>query len=336
MKLRWVITLLALAVLSLQPPARAVEPLPTALSDEQFWSLVSSLSEPGGTFRSENLASNEMYFVQMTRFTNPMKKHDGAYIGVGPEQNFHYIASLQPQIAFIVDIRRENRNLQLMYKALFELSTDRADFVARLFSRPRPDGLSPASSVDEIFASIAQVASSASIFEDNLTAIRGQLLVTHGFPLDQRDLDWIEHVYGAFHSDGPMINFWRSPARAEMSYVSLMTAKEVDGGPRSYLESEASFNEVKKLQTKNLIVPIVGDFAGTKALRAVGDYIRDHGAVVRVFYGSNVAENLTNNQRAVLCRNLASLPTDATSVHIGGEGGQRFSRMLGDCGPSNP
>src|SRR5712691_8693539 len=155
MKLRWVITLLALAVLSLQPPARAVEPLPTALSDEQFWSLVSSLSEPGGTFRSENLASNEMYFVQMTRFTNPMKKHDGAYIGVGPEQNFHYIASLQPQIAFIVDIRRENRNLQLMYKALFELSTDRADFVARLFSRPRPDGLSPASSVDEIFASIA-------------------------------------------------------------------------------------------------------------------------------------------------------------------------------------
>ena len=67
-------------------------------------------------------------------------------MGVGPEQNFTYIAVTRPAIAFIVDIRRGNLDLHLMYKALFELSADRADFVSRLFSRKRPAG--PAADVD--------------------------------------------------------------------------------------------------------------------------------------------------------------------------------------------
>ena len=64
----------------------------------------------------------------------------GVYIGVGPEQNFTYIARLRPSTAFIIDIRRENRSLHLLYKALFEISRDRADFVSRLFSPARPAG----------------------------------------------------------------------------------------------------------------------------------------------------------------------------------------------------
>ena len=63
------------------------------------------------------------------------------YLGVGPEQNFTYIAALKPAMVFIVDVRRGNLQLHLMYKALFELSADRADFVARLFSKERPAGL---------------------------------------------------------------------------------------------------------------------------------------------------------------------------------------------------
>ena len=69
-------------------------------------------------------------------------KPSGVYLGVGPEQNFTYIAAIRPRIAFITDIRRGNLHLHLMYKALFELSANRADFVARLFNRSaahRPD-----------------------------------------------------------------------------------------------------------------------------------------------------------------------------------------------------
>ena len=43
--------------------------------------------------------------------------------------------ALKPAMAFIVDIRHGNLDVHLMYKALFELSKDRAEFVSRLFSR---------------------------------------------------------------------------------------------------------------------------------------------------------------------------------------------------------
>jgi hypothetical protein len=40
----------------------------------------------------------------------------------------------------VLDIRRQNMLEHLTYKALFEMSTDRADFLSRLFSRQRlPD-----------------------------------------------------------------------------------------------------------------------------------------------------------------------------------------------------
>jgi hypothetical protein len=42
---------------------------------------------------------------------------------------------VKPKIAFIVDIRRQNLIEHLMYKALFELSADRAEFISRLLSR---------------------------------------------------------------------------------------------------------------------------------------------------------------------------------------------------------
>ena len=66
-----------------------------------------------------------------------------AYVGVGPDQNFTYIAALKPRIAFIVDIRRQNMLLHLMYKALIEMSPTREEFLSRLFSRPMPGAAAP-------------------------------------------------------------------------------------------------------------------------------------------------------------------------------------------------
>ena len=63
------------------------------------------------------------------------------YLGVGPEQNFPYIIALKPGMAIIFDMRRGNLHEHLLYKAMFELSNDRADFLSRLFSRARPAGL---------------------------------------------------------------------------------------------------------------------------------------------------------------------------------------------------
>src|SRR4051812_42547400 len=112
----------------------ASDTLPRQLSDRAFWQMIVDFSERGGFFRSDNLVSNETTFQQVIPELK-QRAAGGVYIGVGPDQNFTYITALQPRIAFVVDIRRQNLLLHLMYKAIIEMSEDRADFLSRLFSR---------------------------------------------------------------------------------------------------------------------------------------------------------------------------------------------------------
>ena len=137
------------------PVAPAYEPpasrLPKALTGQDFSKLSAELSEPDGYFRSDNLVSNEVFMQRVVPALMKIVKPGRLYLGVGPEQNFTYMAAVKPAMAFIVDIRRGNLQLHLMYKALFELSVDRAEFVSRLFSLRRPAGLGRHSTVEEIF-----------------------------------------------------------------------------------------------------------------------------------------------------------------------------------------
>src|SRR5262245_39696353 len=147
---------LAIVLLHVLVPSFTVRPAAESLSsritDQEYWRLISDFSEPNGFFRSDNLLSNELWFQYVIPDLTRTAKSGRVYLGVGPEQNFTYIAALKPKMVFIFDIRRGNLDLQLMYKALFELSANRAEFVSRLFSRPRPDGLGPTSAVQRIFA----------------------------------------------------------------------------------------------------------------------------------------------------------------------------------------
>src|SRR5689334_12672397 len=149
----------------------AADSLPTALSDREFWELSSDFSEPNGFFRSDNLLSNEITFQYVIPELLSITKPGRVYLGVGPEQNFTYIAALKPAMAFIVDVRRGNLDLHLMYKALFELSKDRVDFASRLFARKRPEGLTAASSANDIFAALATAETNESLFAENLSAV---------------------------------------------------------------------------------------------------------------------------------------------------------------------
>ena len=198
----------------------------------------------------------------------------GVYIGVGPEQNSATSPRLRPAMAFIIDIRRENLDLHLLYKALFELSADRADFVSRLFSRPRPAGLGSTASVEEIFTRYDGVLRSRELF----TGTRRSSASGSSRRTDSRcrraDLAWIDRAFRAFYADGPKIQYWGSRAwtRVRPSYRQLMTTKDFTGRSRSFLASEDGFRFVKGLQSRNLIVPVVGDFGGPSAIRRVGDY----------------------------------------------------------------
>jgi hypothetical protein len=341
MERRWIagagVAAVLISMLSL-PALRAAavdRDVPARLSDQDYWRLISDFSEPNGYFRSDNLLSNEIWFQYIVPDLVGYLKPGGVYLGVGPEQNFTYIAALKPRMVFIIDIRRGNLHTQLMYKALFELSTDRADFVSLLFSRKRPEGLTASSTVQEIFSAVANAPRTEETYKENFKRIVELLTKKRHLPLPKEDLDGIDYVYGNFYTYGPSISYNSSQGgggRGNMStYSSLMTTTDGAGQARSYLASEALFGVLKDLEMKNLVVPVVGDFAGPKAIRAVGKYLKEQGVTVTAFYLSNVEQYL--GQSGVwqsFCNNVASLPLTDTSTFIysqnsGGGGGGGLS-----------
>lgn len=324
------VPLLAVCLSALPSGISATAKLPPRLTDQEFWTLIGELSEPGGTFRSDNLLSNEGRFQFVIPDLIEIAKPGGAYMGVGPEQNFTYIAATRPAIAFIVDIRRGNLDLHLMYKALFELSADRADFVSRLFSRKRPSGLRPASTAAEIFSAYLQVEPSDELYARNLKDIQHHLVARHGFSLTSEDVKGIEYVYSAFFMFGPDIRYSSTEgfgSTYQPTYAALMLATDGAGRPRGYLSSQERFAYLKDLESRNLVVPVVGNFAGPRAIRAVGAYLKQRDATVSAFYLSNVEQYL-RLQRGwnTFCANVATLPLDDTSTFIRAGHGGRVSR----------
>jgi hypothetical protein len=313
----------------------AAESLPARLSDPEFWKMTSDFSEPDGQFRSDNLLSNEVWLQYVIPELNKTARPARVYMGVGPEQNFTYITALKPTMAFIVDIRRGNLDLHLMYKALFELSADRAEFVGRLFSRRRPEGISESSTAAEIFEALAGVERSDAVFNENLKAIREQLVTRHGFPMS--DLDWsgIEYVYNAFSMFGPALQYSSTGTGfygggRQPTYADLMTGTDGDGVAHSYLNSEEAFKFLKDLETRNMLVPLVGNFAGPKAIRAVGEYLKQKEATVSAFYLSNVEMYLQQDGLwDTFCGNVAALPLDETSTFIRSLRGGRYGQGFG-------
>ena len=305
------------------------------LSDQEFWATITAISEPPGTFvQPDNLVSNETQFAELAAALDP---RPGVYVGVGPEQNFTYIARVQPSLAFIVDIREENRNLHLLYKALFEISADRVDFVSRLFSRERPAGAERSIAVDELFAALDDTHPSERLLADTTRRIR-QRLESSRFPFTPADLASIDTTLRAFSDDGPDIRYGRSlpPGETRPSYRRLMTGADHRGVLRSYLASDAAFQFVKELQTRNRVLPIVGDFAGPHAIRRIGDYLRQRSQIVTTFYASNVEVYLTRDQRRTFCGNLAALPYDAKTVFVGNRRLLRVTEKLVACASIPP
>src|SRR6185369_13750357 len=144
--------------------------VPASLTDQEFWRLVTEFSEVGGVFQAEFMSNEDSVQFVIPTLKQTVKR-GGVYIGVGPEQNFTYMAAIQPRLAFVLDIRRDNMLEHLMYKALFELSTDRADFVSRLFSRKRPPGLDANSSIKSIFDAFQTVESDPQLYQESVAAI---------------------------------------------------------------------------------------------------------------------------------------------------------------------
>jgi hypothetical protein len=299
----------------------ATEELPRQLSDAEFWSMFTEFSETGGYFRSDNFVSNETAFQYVLKGLKQTRT-GGVYLGVGPDQNFTYIVAMKPKLAVIFDIRRQNAMQHLMYKALIETSTDRADFLSKLFSRKRPENLNAQSTADQLFEAYDSVEPDRQFFQQTLQGIKKQLEEQHKFKLTADDEASIQYVFSSFYAGGPDLTYngvgGNNFSRRMPSYSELMLMTDEEGVNRGYLGTEENFKVLQDFEKRNLIVPVVGDFAGPKAIRAVATYVKEHGAFVSAFYLSNVEQYLfqQNDDWSKFYHNVETLPVDETSTFI--------------------
>jgi hypothetical protein len=316
--------LVAIWLLVAVTPVRTIAPdVPSRLTDETFWDLVTDMSEPDGHFLSDNFASNESAYQHIIPDLGRRLPAGDVYIGVGPEQNFTYLVALRPSLAFIIDIRRQNLIEHLLYKALIELSANRVEFVSRLFSLEPVSGITTAASAEELFNAYGRSTRSRELYARTLDAVTERLVRRHRFDLSADDLKQLEYVFDAFYNNGPALRYSFPGAGALVlqlfpTYSELMTATDLDGAPRSYLSSEERFQVLKEFEESNRIIPLVGDFAGPKTIRSVGRYVKENGGMVGAFYTSNVEQYLFQQDDAWrrFYDNLTALPIEPASVVV--------------------
>jgi hypothetical protein len=312
-------------VLSVRPAAPQTASLPTQLTDAEFSRLFTELSEPGGDYPYQNFVTNEETIQDVMPVLTKVTKPGGVYLGVGPEQNFTYVAGVKPRMAFIFDIRRQNAIEHLMYKALFEMSPTRGDFVSHLFSIKSTEKVPATARANGLFLAFDGLKGDKAYYTQNLAAIKDNL-AKHKLPLTAEDLKKVEYIYDVFFRAGPDIDYkfaseWPAGMAPAPTYVQAMTDTDADKKPWSFLATEANYQFLREMHLKNLFIPIVGDFTGPKAVRAVGNYVRQHNAIVSAFYVSNVEFYFveprgTREQLQRFYENVATLPMDRSSLFI--------------------
>lgn len=316
-----------------------------ALTPDELASLVERISEPGGFFDTDNLISNETGYLNVMDALSVRAPEGGAYVGVGPDQNFSYVAEVRPEVAFMVDVRRDNLLHHLLLKALVERSPTRVEFLSALHGVAPPE--SPAEWRDRTVAEVVAWVDSAwtargvsarpedeptpgqavtdragggsdpgALAQDSVLAT----VARYAIPLTEEDLATIRRFHDAFVMAGPDLrfnSFGRAPRPYYPTYRQLVTETDVDGDRVSYLASAERYDVVRALHLANRIVPVVGDLAGPHALREMGEVMREMGVELTAFYASNVEFYLWRDRTLdAWLDNLRSLPAHPDAVLI--------------------
>jgi hypothetical protein len=294
----------------------------TVRADTSFAATVARLSEDPGYFDSDNLISNETAYLHAVTHLRRERVTGGAYIGVGPDQNFSYIAAIRPSVAYLIDIRRDNLLMHLMFKALFQQSRNRLEFLGRWTGRVVPDDVEAwrGAPIEAILAAVDSlpVDSTGAVFDSLLTVVR-----SFGVPLGLADTSTIRRFRDEFRRSGLDLRFTSTGRQPRYYYPTLrqlILERDREGDRASYLITEERWRFVKALQARDGIIPVVGNLAGSAALPAIGREVAARREHVSALYVSNVeayiwrdgsfgrfaatAAHLPRNERSVIIRSF--------------------------------
>ena len=294
---------------TLAPQAQAPPPRPSA-----FGAQIAALSEAPGYFDTDNLISNERSYLQVLPDLRRRNVRGGAYLGVGPDQNFSYIAEVRPAVAIIVDVRRDNMLLHLLFKALFAQARTRVEYLALLTGRPVPAAIEEwrGAPIERLITYVDQTPATSRRVDDAITRI--------GVPLSSEDRATINRFHARFVAEGLSLRFQstgRPPQAYNPSLRDLLRETDPAGRQANYLATEDAFQFVKDLQARDLIIPVTGDLSGPTALGAIARFLAARHERLSAFYVSNVEFYLFGaGTFPRFAANLERLPRTTQSVLI--------------------
>jgi hypothetical protein len=207
-----------------------------------------------------------------------------------------------------------------MLKAVFHLSPNRLQFFSRLLSKPlakdAPRGDAP---INDLLTFFGKVPGDERAYAANLNEIRKVIEKDFKFALSESDQTSLAYVYKNFRDEGLDIAYrfdgWRGSYFPTLKELILQADQR--GKLGNFLVSAEDYDFVRDLHRRNLIIPVVGDFGGKKALAAVGDYLRKNGLKVTAFYTSNVEQYLfESGSFGAFANNVRRLPIDEKSLFI--------------------
>ena len=296
--------------------------LPEPAAPPPLAPLIARLSEPAGSFDTDNLISNESAYLQVAEQLDHLPVRGGVYLGVGPEQNYSYIARVRPRWAFILDIRRENLLQHLFFNWIFEVADGPKQYLCRLLSRPCPERASAAegTSLADVVAAVERVPPREDTLDAAVRSATAHIEGRLSFPLTPADHKAIENIARAFFEDQLDLRFethGQGVRRYHPTYRSLLLARSPGGRFGHFLDSYDDYRFVRDLSRSGRVVPVVADFAGPHAIRAIGAFARERQETVSAFYVSNVEYYLLQSDAfARFAASVRELPLTADSVFI--------------------
>lgn len=313
-------------------PSNASRPAPDPGSterlvpDAELGPLMARLSEAPGDFPSDNFVSNETSYLDVAPALRDPSLRGRAYVGVGPEQNYTYLALTEPAVAYVVDLRRDNMLEHLVLRGCFEVGETRAEFLSALLARhpvaAGSQGTGPESAAaSETFAPLAAAFASAppnrALLEEGVARSRALLDRLHVVRAAGDD-EGIARIHEAFFARGLSIAFEMKNSGLPFPTLGRVLAeRDPAGAQSSFLASEERYGRVRRIVLANRVVPVVGDFGGRHALTAVAEDMRARGLLLGVLYASNVEQYLFDaHTHAAFVDNVRAMPRDDASLVV--------------------
>ncbi len=254
-----------------------------------------SLAPPSTDYALDCFVSSEVGYNEVLARCQPVSATpNGAYLGVGPDQNYTYIGALRPRLAVILDARLDNLLEHLVFKLAFSQARDPLDYLCLLFGRRRP--AAPAAAADAK-ALVAQLHAQP-LDEDQAASFSAFVLQAFRarWSQDSKALSRVKRLLGELVRRQLKVTSVSERCLANLDKIpdfeEVITATTPEGFNFHYLTDAERFGYVKALHGQDAIVPLLGNVVSPRGIAAARSVVEAAGLTLSAVYLSNLEEFL--------------------------------------------